>query len=97
MHLILLNLSQRKCQHLVISDCAPGQRLDSAVALPVILSGEQNNGQQNVGSTPNKRLLTSMCLKEVPFLLTILPLCRPKVFKTPLIRKGKIITIVFCI
>lgn len=55
---IRLNLLQRKCQHLVLSDCAPGQQIDSAVALSVILSCEQNNGQQNVGSTPNKRLLT---------------------------------------
>lgn len=55
---IRLNLLQRKCQHLVLSDCAPGQRIDSAVALSVILSCEQNNGQQNVGSTPNTRLLT---------------------------------------
>lgn len=55
---IRLNLLQRKCQNLVLSDCAPGQRLDSAEAMSVILSCEQNYGQQNLGSTPNKRLLT---------------------------------------
>lgn len=80
----------------MLSDCAPGQQLDSAEAMSVILSCEQNNGKQNVGSTPNKHLLTFQHV-FVKLLLTILPLCRTKVFKTPLIRKGKIITIVFCI